>query len=214
MKKFKKILSVVSAAALCALPMTNGAVVNATNSSPMKTYVVYTAATRSDIAFFDYALNYESDVNAEESIPTHLLDNGYFSSIHKNTYYKLQNTYNGPAIGSTGAVASTKFVVSMDTESIYDKVTFSNVVVRNANGVTLPPTSLVMEEVLLGDVNLDGAVTAADASLVLSYLANPSAYNLSEKQKDAADVCNRGDGITPKDSLTIQKYVAGQISNF
>lgn len=215
MKKFKKILSAVSAAVLCALPMANGVAVNAADSTQMKTYVVYSVANRSDIAYFDFTLNYGSDVEAEESIPTSLLNKGYFSSYLKKEYNKIQNTYNGPAIGKKGKVASTKFIVPMNTESIYDKVTCSNAVVRNASGVTLPSTSVAMdEEILLGDVDQNGVVDEEDATLVLSYLGNQDKYHLTESQRDAADVYNRGDGLTTMDAITIQQYTLGIISHF
>ena len=181
----------------------------------MKTYVVYSIANRQDIAYFDFTLNYDNDVIAEESIPTSILDKGYFSSVLKSSYHKIQNTYNGPAIGKRGRVASTKFSVPMDTESIYDKVTCSNAVIRNANGVTLSSTSITLdEEVLLGDVDLNGVVNEADATLIMSYLGNRDAYPLNEKQRDAADVYSRGDGITNSDALEIQKYVLGMVSHF
>jgi glycosyl hydrolase family 26 len=214
MKKIKRILSAVSAAVLCAMPMVNGVTVNAASSSQMKTYVVYNVATRSDIAYFDFALNYESDVTAEESMSTSLLSKGYFSSINKKSSYKLQNTYNGPAIGSTGKVASTKFIVPMNTESIYDKVTYSDAVIRNANGVTLSSTSIIMDEVLLGDVNLDGVVNKDDSDLILGYLTDRDQYHITEKGFEAADVYNRGDGVSGSDAYTIQQYIAGQISHF
>ncbi|MDE6788872.1 MAG: hypothetical protein K2J47_06065, partial [Ruminococcus sp.] len=127
---------------------------------------------------------------------------------------KILNTYNGPAIGATGRLCSTKFIVPMDTDSIYDVVSRSNVTVRNADGVTLASTSIYMEEVLLGDVDLNGVVNDNDADLIMKALSNPSNYRLSAKQIDAADVCGRGNGITAMDALTIQEYVQGQITHF
>ena len=71
-----------------------------------------------------------------------------------------------------------------------------------------------MEEVLLGDVDLNGIVNYDDVDLIMKSTANPDDYSLSAKQKDAADVYNRGSGVTNMDALTIQEYVNGQITYF
>ena len=215
MKKFKKILSAVSAGVLCALPMINGVAVNAADSSKMKTYVIYNVATRPDIAYFDFTLDYDSDVIAEKSVATDLCNWNFFYSIDRTAFDQVRTMFdgNGYSIGDVGILTSTKFIVPMDTKSIYDKVTYSNAVVRNANGVTLAPTSIIMNEILLGDVNQDGRVEIADSTLILQHITNPNGYQLTDKGMLAADV-NR-DGVVDKaDALLIQQYDAGVIKNF
>jgi hypothetical protein len=64
-----------------------------------------------------------------------------------------------------------------------------------------------------GDVNLDGGVSVADAVAILQYLGNKDKYSLSDEAKTNADVYNTGDGITPNDALTIQKYDAGIVKS-
>lgn len=214
MKKFKKILSVVSATVLCAVPIVNVAPVNASGSPKMKTYVVYSVATRPDIAYFDYTLYYSDSVIFQGSKPMNLLSKGNFSSIPKTSNRKVQHKYSGSAIGSRGEVVETKFVVSMDTESIYDKISRTTPDIRNANGTALHSTSLIMDDILLGDVDFNGVVDENDADLILSHIANPSNYPFTEKQFQAADVYNQGDGMTGMDAYTIQQYVAGIISHF
>lgn len=69
----------------------------------------------------------------------------------------------------------------------------------------------VIEKDKWGDANSDGEVSVADAAAILQYLGNAEAFPLSEEGKKLADVCNSGDGITPKDAIAIQKYSAGLI---
>ena len=215
MKKFKKILSAVSAAVLCALPMINGVAANAADSSKMKTYVIYNVATRPDIAYFDFTLDYKSDVIAEKSVATDLCNWNFFYSIDRTAFDQVRTMFdgNGYSIGDVGILTSTKFIVPMDTKSIYDKVTYSNAVVRNANGVTLAPTSIIMDEILLGDVNKDKSVDIADATAIFQSMGNPDKYDLSYEEKRAADV--NLDGVVDKaDALLIQQYDAGVIKHF
>ena len=215
MKKItRKIVAAMSAAVLSAVPMINSFSANAAVTvTKYKTYVLYNGANNSNIAYFDFTLNYTTGVTAEKSEPTSLCKNG-FDSSNNTSSRKVVNYYSGQAIGATGTLCSTKFIVPMDTDSIYDVVSRSNVTIRNANGVTLAPTSIYMEEVLLGDVDLNGVVNNNDAELIMNALSNPDKYRLSAKQIDAADVCNRGGGVTAVDALTIQEYVQGQITHF
>ena len=69
-----------------------------------------------------------------------------------------------------------------------------------------------------GDANCDGKVNLADAVLIMQYKANPTKYGvgaelgITEKGLENADVCDRGDGVTTKDALSIQKYLLGTIN--
>ncbi|MDE7225639.1 MAG: dockerin type I repeat-containing protein, partial [Ruminococcus sp.] len=64
---------------------------------------------------------------------------------------------------------------------------------------------------LWGDANCDGAVTVADATLILQVLGNGDKYVLSEQGRINADVYDTGDGLSAKDALTVQRYDAKQI---
>ncbi len=216
MKKItRKIVAAMSATILSAVPMINSFSANAAVTvTKYKTYVLYNVANDRSISYFDFALNYTTGVKAEKSKSTSLCKNGYFSSSNSESSRKVLNTYNGAAIGSTGNLCETKFIVPMNTDSIYDVVSRSNVTIRNANGITLAPTSIYMEEVLLGDVDLNGVVNNNDAVLIMQSISNPDEYHLNKKQINAADVCNRGDGLTNMDALEIQRYVQGQITHF
>lgn len=213
MKKItRKIMAAMSAAVMCAVPMINSFSANAAVNQ-QKTYLIVSVATNPNIAFFDFAFNYNSDVDASKGIATNLCDNGHFSSniISKQ---KVLHTYNGDAIGATGDLCTTKFVVPMNTDSVFDVVYRSDVKIRNASGNTLSPTSITMEEVLMGDVDLNGVVDNNDATLILQHIANPDNYPLTCRQKLAADVYEPGSDLTGKDSLEIQRYVAGLIDHF
>lgn len=77
----------------------------------------------------------------------------------------------------------------------------------------LPVISMAADNnVVYGDANEDGAVSIADAVLVMQATSNADEYHLSEQGADNADVYNRGDGISTVDALSIQKYVANGIS--
>ena len=64
------------------------------------------------------------------------------------------------------------------------------------------------ESLKLGDVNLDGDVTIADAVLLNKYLVGSA--TLSESAQKNAD-CDKDGNITSSDTLTILKYVIGSI---
>ncbi|MDE6425496.1 MAG: hypothetical protein K2K89_05080 [Ruminococcus sp.] len=55
-----------------------------------------------------------------------------------------------------------------------------------------------------GDANGDGKVSVADAVLIMQSLSNPSEFTITKECADAADVINKGDGITSMDALAIQ----------
>ncbi|MDE6775126.1 MAG: glycoside hydrolase family 11 protein [Ruminococcus sp.] len=64
---------------------------------------------------------------------------------------------------------------------------------------------------LWGDVNHDGEVSIADATLLLQHLGNMDKYVLSKQGRINADVYENGGGLSTQDALTIQRYEAGAI---
>lgn len=66
-----------------------------------------------------------------------------------------------------------------------------------------------------GDANQDGELSLSDAVLIMQSLGNPDMYgengteptHITKKGIDVADVCNRGDGLTNLDALTVQKHL-------
>lgn len=212
--KIKKVMAAVSSVILCALPTANETSASAAETTQFKTYILYNILQNPSVAYFDFSLSYNLGITAEPSKATSLCNEGYFRSNNNTISCEVQCTYNGNAIGNTGILNSTKFITPMTTSSIYDVVKYTDAVIRNEYGITLSPTSITMDATLLGDVNLDGVVNNSDAELIMKHVSNAYAYPLNDKQKDAADVYSRGDGINNMDALTIQKYVQGQISHF
>lgn len=76
---------------------------------------------------------------------------------------------------------------------------------------TTTATTSGEDDKVLGDANIDGEVTIADAVLIMQAISNADEYQISEKGQDLADIYNRGDGITNNDALVIQMVVADLI---
>ena len=68
------------------------------------------------------------------------------------------------------------------------------------------------ENTLVGDANLDGKVTVADAVAILQHIALQDKYGLKGQALINADCYNTGDGVTAKDALSIQKLDAKVIT--
>lgn len=64
---------------------------------------------------------------------------------------------------------------------------------------------------LAGDSNCDGTINLADAIFIMQCKANPTKYTLSEHGEINSDVADKGDGVTNKDALMIQKYLLGLV---
>lgn len=214
MKKItRKIMAAVSAAVMCAVPMASSFSANAAVNQS-KTYLVIGIGQNPNIAFFDFTLNYDSSVNANPGTATYLCKNGYFSSSNNTSQRKVLHTYNGAAIGAKGDLFTTKFVAPMNSDSIFDYVSQSDVKIRNASGTTLSPSSITLDSILLGDVDMNGVVNDDDATLIMQSIGNPDRYPLTYRQVLAGDVYESGSGLTGQDALTIQRYVLGQIEHF
>ncbi|MCQ2490849.1 MAG: carbohydrate-binding domain-containing protein, partial [Ruminococcus sp.] len=66
---------------------------------------------------------------------------------------------------------------------------------------------------IIGDVNNDSKVTVADAVAILQYIANKDKYSITGQALSNADVYNRGDGVTARDALSIQRLDAKVITS-
>jgi len=65
---------------------------------------------------------------------------------------------------------------------------------------------------VIGDTNLDGRVTVADAVAILQFISNKDKYDLNSQARKNADCFNVGDGITGSDALAIQRLDAKVIA--
>lgn len=214
MKKFKKILSAVSATVLCAMPMINGMAVNAASDTERyNTYVLYHQVKSGRVAYFDFTINYESNIIAEPSMKTDLCGTNYFNSIHYTISRKIQTTYSGEVFGYKGIAATTKLLAPLSVQDISEYVSVENIIVKNSRGDVVTLDWVTSDAVLLGDADGDGRVTIEDATLIMQSIVNPDKYKLNEYGKLAADT-NLDGRITNLDALCIQEFVAGSINHF
>lgn len=92
--------------------------------------------------------------------------------------------------------------------------TTSTLIITSSGDVTTETTA-PDKDVLLGDANLDGSVSLADAVLIMQSLANPEKFSengtdpnhITAAGKKNADCCDVGGGVTNKDALAIQKLM-------
>ena len=81
-------------------------------------------------------------------------------------------------------------------------------------------TASAADDIVYGDANCDGSLSMADSVLIMQSMANPSGYGLTGTNKDhitdegqnRGDVAERGNGITNRDALAIQKKLLNLIS--
>lgn len=214
MKKFKKILSAVSAGVLCALPAMNGVAVNAANSSEkLNTYVIYCdVETKSGVMWADLEFTYDvhvSDMKVEVGDFGGNVTQAKVQMATGGTSYCASFRAPG-AIADAGVLFKVKALSSEDfkkSQSVMRTAAFDS----NHKYIGLDKYTAVT--VLVGDVNNDNHVTLADATLIMQALSNPDAYKLSDYGKKAADT-NLDGGVTASDALRIQEYVNGSISHF
>ena len=110
------------------------------------------------------------------------------------------------------AGASNDGTITLNKEGKVDVIfhgAVDNVPCDGSVSLDVAPPKAKPDDGKLGDVNFDGKVVAADASLVLVEYANISAGNgqFTDKQKAAGDVDSDGK-ITAKDATLILRYYA------
>ena len=215
MKKFKRVLAAITTAAVSAVSLCSMFTASA-DTTQLKTFRIFHEVTaNSDIAFFDYTINYSSIVTATPSIKTILLDNGYFTSSNNG---KVQTTYMGSPISTNGIIATTDFYTPMSVSSIFNEISY-NATIRNSNNNNIDPNSITMTSVLMGDVNQDGIVNKADVEALNKYLLNSDDYPLLEKELLAANVSfdfdQNGNPIIDKIDLSyLIEYTNGGVKHF
>ncbi len=215
MKKFKRVLAAITTVTVSAVSFCSMFTASA-DTTQLKTFrIFHEVTTNSDIAFFDYTINYSSIVTATPSIKTILLDDGYFTSSNNG---KVQATYMGSPISTNGIIATTDFYTPMSVTSIFNEISY-NATIRNSNNNNIDPNSITMTSVLMGDVNQDGVVDTTDVRELNKYLMSNIEFPLSEKAILAANVINDYDNdgnpkIEMKDALAITMYCNGVIEHF
>lgn len=104
-----------------------------------------------------------------------------------------------------------RIYIAFKTTSTPPTVAMTSVV--DDRGNELKESYVNVTPILMGDVNCDGRVEIADATLILQHLTNKDGYPLTENGMHAADV-NFDGVVTNEDAVLIQKLDAGLINGF
>lgn len=213
MKKFKKILSAVSAAVLCSLPMMNIAAVDAAES--FNTYRVYIdVKENSGISKCTIATCYADNMSFKEEQIGNLGGKVSSTKIGSGLGDGTMNQYVECDYETSGNLASsgTIFTMKYISNNTYEENEISfDFYPKNSNGEKLNENAVSRTAVLVGDVNNDGVVLLNDAICINQFVGNPEKYPL--KNARAADVNNDG-VITEEDATLIQKYCIHLIKYF
>ena len=201
MKNIKKVLisltaAAVSAASFCAIPSASAA------SGKYKTYSyyfdvpenTYVKTCNANVSYNPNNVEFVRSSNGNLG-GTFSVSNIGITDTSKKTYVEYSNASPLSQSGSLG------FVTLKTTSSV---PSFSVTLVKNDRNNTLVTSTVKVNRVLMGDVNLDGVVNEDDASLINRNLMVGAVI----PEPRAADV--NGDGkIDSIDSLNIVKYTAG-----
>lgn len=175
----------------------------------------------------------DNKVNGSQTImpsQSNLVYNAY-SNVIKGNFTNPQNptkydgstyislTFQVIGAGSASVYLDTEYLTvgyvtnnKLNQQSVVD-----NSKVRDISGfagfknVKLSATTSFASDVRLGDVDMDGKVTAIDVTLVQNHITEHIPF--TEQQFTAADV-DKNNMISVKDATLIQKYVVHLISNF
>ena len=175
----------------------------------------------------------DNKVNGSQTImpsQSNLVYNAY-SNVIKGNFTNPQNptkydggtyislTFQVIGAGSASVYLDTEYLTvgyvtnnKLNQQSVVD-----NSKVRDISGfagfknVKLSATTSFANDVRLGDVDMDGKITAIDVTLVQKHITEHIPF--TEQQLTAADV-DKNNIISVKDATLIQKYVVRLISNF
>lgn len=207
MKNIKKVLisltaAAVSAASFCAIPSASAA------SGKYKTYSyyfdvpenTYVKTCNANVSYNPNNVEFVRSNNGNLG-GTFSVSNVGITDTSKKTYVEYSNASPSSQSGSLG------FVTLKTTSSV---PSFSVTLVKNDRNNTLVTSTVKVNRVLMGDVNLDGVVTQDDVTLLSRAVMGAAALN--ETQKRAADVDGNGKADAT-DALCINKYIAGVIDS-
>ena len=209
MKKFRKILSAVSAAVLCALPLINCAAVNAASESEkINTYRVYVdVKENSGVCKCIVSSLYDGDNMCFQETKIGDLGGEVSNTSVGNQYVECYYTASGNL-----AQAGTLFTMKYISKNTYEENEKDfKIYSENSNGVKLSSDLISRTAVLVGDADGDGRVFLNDVVCIEQFIGNPENYPLTNVR--AADVNNDG-VITDEDALLIQKYNINLIKHF
>ncbi len=125
--------------------------------------------------------------------------------------YQWQSSEDGNTWTNIGGAIYSTYTLTDDEQQKYIRC---QVTVSSGNGIatsTKTTASTTTKVVLYGDVDLDGFVTAMDATEIQLYIGGR--VTLTDEQFLAADVDDDNE-VTVMDAVEIQLFVAGKITSF
>ena len=162
--------------------------------------------------------------NANKQIPNFIVSGISGSTAEKYaTANKLNFMNESGTISTNQATTTTKATTTTTKAATTTKATTkasstttkAGTTTTKANATTTTSKATTQKlEGTLGDTNGDGTVDVSDAVLIMQSLSNPSKFgpegtaegHITEAGKNRGDVESRGNGLTNKDALAIQKY--------
>lgn len=212
MKNIKKALvsltaAAVSAASFCAIPSASAEISGKYNTYgyyfevPENTYVATCNANLSyNPNYYELIMNKRGNLGG-----TFIVNDIGITDTSKKIYVEYNNSSPSANKGYLGFLA-----LKTNLSSASD---FNVTLVKNDRNNTLATDTIEVSPILIGDVNQDGRVEIADATLILQYLTNKDEYQLTNKGMLAADV-NFDGAVTGADADLIQQLDAGMINGF
>lgn len=135
----------------------------------------------------------------------------------KDVYYMKADNYTGQKVGTWTKLGTTGTDGTITLPATLEAGTYYLSCLGEVEGTNeLAPAAFRLtvkeKDVIYGDVNQDGKVTSADASLILQYVG--SAGNLSSEMDIKAGDVNGDKQVTSADASLVLQRVAGSITSF
>jgi len=215
MKKLKKVLAAITTAAVSAVSLCSMFTASALGSVDEETYRIYVdVPTNSGVSDVCLNLHYNPNVTDVCRFYKGMLNNSCSLSVIMNNgiycgieaYYEATGNLN--VAGTLGVIT---MIAPSSIDSIFDVVDLNIEYICNTAGTNLPTSRLRINDVMVGDVNQDGKVNSADATLLNNYLNGKA--SLSGNALRAADT-NADFGVTKDDLTHLNDYLSGKVSYF
>lgn len=135
----------------------------------------------------------------------------YYGAADSIKIDNIEVYYDEPVVTTTTTTATVTTTTTTKAATTTTTAKATTTTTKAVTTTTTAPTTADVDKVY-GDANGDGIVSVADPTLIMQVAANPNDFSIKDEDKPYADVSGGGDGITPADALTIQKYLAGSVS--
>jgi len=112
---------------------------------------------------------------------------------------------------TTTTETTTTTTTTTEETTTAEETTTTTTTTATEETTTTTTTTTAEQSTLIGDANVDGKVSVADAVAILQAVANKDKYSLKPQGAINADCYDPGDGVTANDALAIQKLDAGSI---